>query len=45
MSDNDLLVMVPTRGRRAQCERFLAAFAETATCSDLLFILDPDDPS
>jgi hypothetical protein len=28
-----------------QCERFLAAFTETATCSDLLFILDPDDDS
>ena len=28
-----------------QCERFLAAFTETATCSDLLFILDPDDTS
>jgi hypothetical protein len=43
--DNGLLVMVPTRGRRAQCERFLASFSETSTCSDLLFILDPDDPS
>ena len=45
MADNDLLVMVPTRGRRAQCERFRDAFAETATCADLLFITDPDDPS
>ncbi len=43
MSDNDLLVMVPTRGRRAQCERFLEAFSQTATCADLLFITDPDD--
>ena len=43
MSDNDLLVMVPTRGRRARCERLLEAFTETATCSDLLFILDADD--
>ena len=43
MSDNDLLVMVPTRGRRAQCERLLKAFTDTATCSDLLFIQDPDD--
>lgn len=45
MSDNDLLVMVPTRGRRENCERFLASFAETATCSDLLFITDGDDGS
>jgi hypothetical protein len=43
LADNDLLVMVPTRGRRAQCERLLESFAETATCSDLLFIADPDD--
>ena len=43
MTDNDLLVMVPTRGRRAQCERLLKSFTETATCADLLFILDPDD--
>jgi hypothetical protein len=35
--------MVPTRGRRAQCERLLASFTETAACSDLLFILDGDD--
>jgi hypothetical protein len=43
LSDNDLLVMVPTRGRRAQCERLRKSFAETATCADLLFITDPDD--
>ena len=35
--------MVPTRGRRAQCERLLESFTATATCADLLFILDPDD--
>jgi hypothetical protein len=40
---NDLLVMVPTRGRRDQCERLLKSFAETATCADLLFVTDPDD--
>jgi hypothetical protein len=40
---NDLLVMVPTRGRRAQCERLLETFTETATCADLLFIIDGDD--
>ena len=45
MSDNDLLVMVPTRGRRAQCERLLKSFAETSACADLLFITDPDDDS
>jgi hypothetical protein len=43
VSDNDLLVIVPTRGRRAQCERLLASFAETATCADLMFVTDPDD--
>ena len=43
MSDNDLLVMVPTRGRRAQCERLLKSFTETATCADLLFVTDDDD--
>jgi hypothetical protein len=37
--------MVPTRGRRAQCERLLASFTETATCADLLFVTDPDDES
>ena len=43
MTDNDLLVMVPTRGRRAQCERLLESFAATATCADLTFIVDGDD--
>jgi hypothetical protein len=43
LSENDLLVMVPTRGRREQCERLLETFTATATCADLLFILDPDD--
>jgi len=45
LSDNDLLVMVPTRGRRAQCERLLESFTATATRADLLFITDPDDDS
>ena len=40
---NDLLVIVPTRGRRANCERFLESFRETATCADLVFITDQDD--
>ena len=43
MPDNDLLVIVPTRGRRAQCERLLESFTETATCADILFVVDPDD--
>ena len=43
MTDNDLLVIVPTRGRRGQCERLLKSFTETATCADLLFVTDPDD--
>ena len=44
MSGNDLLVMVPTRGRREQCERLLKSFRETASRgTDLLLILDPDD--
>jgi hypothetical protein len=39
-----LLVMVPTRGRRQQCERLLESFRETASPeTDLLFITDPDD--
>lgn len=45
MSGNDLLVIVPTRGRRANCERFLEAFTKTATCADLLFVTDTDDDS
>lgn len=35
--------MVPTRGRRAQCERLLESFTETSTCADIVFITDPDD--
>ena len=45
MSDNDLLVIVPTRGRRAQCERLLESFDRTVTCADLVFVTDPDDGS
>lgn len=43
MTGNDLLVMVPTRGRREQCERLMETFTATATCADILFITDPDD--
>jgi hypothetical protein len=40
----DLLVIVPTRGRRAQCERLLEKFTETASPgTDLLVVIDPDD--
>jgi hypothetical protein len=43
-SDSDLLVMVPARGRRAQCERLLKSFRDTASPgTDIVFILDPDD--
>lgn len=40
-----LLVMVPTRNRRANCERFLKSFGEKADDADLVFITDPDDDS
>lgn len=43
-TDNDLLVMVPTRGRRANCERLLKSFRETASPgTDIVFIIDDDD--
>jgi hypothetical protein len=39
-----LLVIVPTRSRRANCERMLESFSETASeDTDILFISDPDD--
>ena len=38
-----LLVIVPTRGRRAQCERMLKSFTETADFADIVFVVDPDD--
>jgi hypothetical protein len=38
------MVMVPTRGRRANCERLIESFRETASPgTDLVFILDVDD--
>jgi len=41
---SDLLVMVPTRGRKANCERLLKSFRETARPgTDIAFILDDDD--
>ena len=44
-ADLSLLVMIPTRGRRAQCERLLESFTETVTGddTDLVFISDGDD--
>jgi hypothetical protein len=41
----DLLVIIPTRGRRSQCERLLESFTETAKGpgTELIFIIDPDD--
>jgi hypothetical protein len=40
-----LLVMVPTRGRRAQCERLLKSFQENTVrdTTKILFITDADD--
>ena len=43
MSLSSLLVVVPTRGRKANCERLLTSFTETATVADITFITDPDD--
>lgn len=40
---SSLLVMVPTRKRRENCERFLKSFEETAEMADLVFITDSDD--
>ncbi len=40
---SDLLVIVPTRSRRAQCERLLKSFTETADDADILFVTDGDD--
>jgi hypothetical protein len=38
-----LLVMVPTRQRRENCERFLKSFEEMTDDADLVFITDSDD--
>ena len=41
---SDLLVIVPTRGRKAQLDRLLESFRETVSeGTDLLAVLDPDD--
>lgn len=38
-----LMVIVPTRGRKKQCEKLLASYDATADFADMTFILDPDD--
>lgn len=38
-----LLVMVPTRWRRQNCERLLKTFVDTTDNADIVFITDPDD--
>ena len=43
MTLSSLLVIVPTRGRKANCERLLESFQETSACADITFITDPDD--
>ena len=43
MSGLSLLVMVPTRWRKENCERQLKSFAEATDSADLLYILDADD--
>jgi hypothetical protein len=37
------MIMVPVRGRKANCERLLASYEETVDSADMVFILDPDD--
>ena len=41
----DLLVLVPSRGRPKNQERFLEYFFKNSTVSDVCFILDFDDES
>jgi hypothetical protein len=38
-----LLVIVPTRGRRANCERLLKSFEENTDDAELVFVTDSDD--
>ena len=42
---NRMLLIVPTRKRATACDELLAAFEETAECSDILFGIDDDDKS
>lgn len=45
MCPKTILVIVPTRGRKEQCERLLESFYETRTLEtvDIAFLTDPDD--
>jgi hypothetical protein len=43
-SANDVLVIVPSRSRPDSCVEFAEAFFEHSTRSDLVFVLDDDDP-
>ena len=43
--ENDLMVMVPTRGRPERLRVLLDSFTKTATCADICVITDPDDTS
>lgn len=36
-------VIIPTRGRRAQCERLLESYDKTTEFAELMFVTDPDD--
>ena len=45
LPDNDLMVMVPTRGRPERLRKLLDSFTQTATCADITVITDPDDRS
>jgi hypothetical protein len=38
-----LIIMAPIRGRKANCERLIRSYEETADFADMVFILDPDD--
>jgi len=38
-----LMIMVPVRGRKANCERLLQSYADTVESADMVFVLDPDD--
>jgi hypothetical protein len=40
-----LLVIVPTRTRKAQCERLIESFEKTTDSAELLFVVDGDDDS
>jgi hypothetical protein len=44
MDDMACAGIVPTRSRPEQAARLIDAWAGTATCSDLIFCLDEDDP-